>query len=423
MNFIKSISLFEKYLNYLLIFILPTQLALHFWPKYSFIYGIRVDYLSPAIYLTDTLFFLIFAIWLVRNFKTLLKDVAKHKTTVLLFLSFVLLNILSSISWEIALIKWIRIIEFIMLSYYVIKRKDIFKNITISKILFYSLLFCSLIGIIQTVSGKSLGGPFYWFGERNFSIFTPGISLANIFGITYLRPYSTFSHPNSFAGFLGVVLIYLTFNRPNINKYIFWAGFILMSLTFILTFSLGAHLSMAASLFVFLIYKRKTINTNLISFVLIGVFLLSLIILIFSKGIGDSGFANYSSISERLNLNVIAGKIISANWFSGIGLNNFFLKEIDYMSITSSVWLIQPIHNIYLIVLTETGLPGFILLFIFLLSVSRKLINQSHKYYILIFLYIIFTGVFDHYWFTIYQNLILIFFFSGLFMKEKYKSF
>src|SRR5687767_12118252 len=39
---------------------LPTQLGIHFWPDFSSIFGIRVDYLSPTIYLTDLLvFFLI----------------------------------------------------------------------------------------------------------------------------------------------------------------------------------------------------------------------------------------------------------------------------------------------------------------------------------------------------------------------------
>ena len=37
------------------IFLLPTQLAYHFWPNWALVYGIRVDYLAPAVYLTDIL--------------------------------------------------------------------------------------------------------------------------------------------------------------------------------------------------------------------------------------------------------------------------------------------------------------------------------------------------------------------------------
>ena len=47
------------------VFLLPTQLGKHFFPPYSYLNGVRVDYLSPTIYLTDILVFLL----LVSNFK------------------------------------------------------------------------------------------------------------------------------------------------------------------------------------------------------------------------------------------------------------------------------------------------------------------------------------------------------------------
>ncbi|MEK7497805.1 MAG: hypothetical protein AAB656_02715, partial [Patescibacteria group bacterium] len=37
----------------LLVILLPTQIALHIWPDWALVQGIRVDYLAPAIYLTD----------------------------------------------------------------------------------------------------------------------------------------------------------------------------------------------------------------------------------------------------------------------------------------------------------------------------------------------------------------------------------
>ena len=52
----------ERYLVNLFVFLIPTQLALHFWLPGSFVFGIRVDYLAPSIYLTDILFVLIVAV-------------------------------------------------------------------------------------------------------------------------------------------------------------------------------------------------------------------------------------------------------------------------------------------------------------------------------------------------------------------------
>jgi len=101
---------------------------------------------------------------------------------------------------------------------------------------------------------------------------------------------------------------------------------------------------------------------------------------------------------------VLAGNAIEAFSKSpvlGIGLNNFFFA-------TKSV---QPPHNIYLIVLSETGIMG-ILILLFLLSklFSRRL----NKYLFLAIFFVLVTGLFDHYWFTLQQNQFLLSFLVGL---------
>jgi hypothetical protein len=44
---------------WLLIFLLPVQLGRHFWPDFSFVLGLKIDYLAPTVYLTDLLVLLI----------------------------------------------------------------------------------------------------------------------------------------------------------------------------------------------------------------------------------------------------------------------------------------------------------------------------------------------------------------------------
>ena len=53
----------------LFILLLPTQTSLHFWPDFAYVFGIRVDYLAPAIYLTDIVLFVLFALWSFSGFK------------------------------------------------------------------------------------------------------------------------------------------------------------------------------------------------------------------------------------------------------------------------------------------------------------------------------------------------------------------
>ena len=40
----------------LLVLLSPSQLGIHFWPEWSLVDGIKIDFLSPTIYFTDLLF-------------------------------------------------------------------------------------------------------------------------------------------------------------------------------------------------------------------------------------------------------------------------------------------------------------------------------------------------------------------------------
>src|SRR3990167_5526392 len=187
----------ERALFYLLIIFLPSQLAYHFWPDWAFIFGIRVDYLAPAIYLTDILIVLLLVI-----------SRTKIKFSYFLAFSFLaFLNIYFSISPWASFFKWLKILGLIFLALYVSRNKDLFRRKIFIRVLGFSLMLISVVGITQFLLGKTLGGPLYFLGERSFNIETPGIALQNIFGRDFLRAYSIFSHPNSLAGYLFVSIV------------------------------------------------------------------------------------------------------------------------------------------------------------------------------------------------------------------------
>ena len=56
----------QRLLFFALILGIPTQFGRHFWPDFSFVSGVRVDYLSPTLYVTDILIFLIFALEIIK---------------------------------------------------------------------------------------------------------------------------------------------------------------------------------------------------------------------------------------------------------------------------------------------------------------------------------------------------------------------
>ena len=416
---ISKFSVLEKYLNYFLLFIFPTQLAFHFWPEFAFVYGVRVDYLSPAIYLTDVVFLGLFLNWLTHNTKVFLKDIFKNRLVLFLILLFVIGNIVSSDFYPATIIKWLRIMELVCLGYYVKKRRDVFTKAAVSKTFFFSIAAFCLIGIMQVLKGHTLGGLFYWLGERTFSINTPGISLVNLFGRNHLRAYSTFPHPNSFAGFLGVALIYILFNHTKINKHVYVLGLSIVFLSFILTFSLGAFVGGGACLLFYLIVKKHISNKKVLYYCLIFIFLLSLYLLFFSRSFLESNTNLHQSLQERLELNVVAGKIVQSKYLAGTGLNTFFVNEVKHFSFASSVWFLQPVHNIFILVFVEAGILGLLLLYATLVKFSNKIIDNKDTYPVLLLFFVLGTSFVDHYWFTIYQNLVLLSFFVGLSLKEK----
>lgn len=415
---IQSASRLEKFLNYLLIFLLPTQLAIHFWPSFSFMFGIRVDYLSPTIYLTDVLFLLVFSLWAKKSYRQIILFLNKHKRYIYLFVLLALFNSFFSISFFPSIIKWIKLLEVIVFGYYIWERRDVFKSKTTLTVLYYSLIFFSVIGIFQFALGKTLGGVMYLFGERSFNISTPGIALVEIAGRNFMRAYSTFSHPNSFAGYLGVGLILLILNYSQKELFKKLIGILIILLAFILTFSLSAFLGISFCLLILLIRRKTLINTKTVLIIPLIFLIVSLMLPFMSRIVLSDKIKLPQNISQRLELSVGAGKIISQKFLMGGGLNTFVIKASKIENNNYYLWALQPVHNIYLLVFSETGIFGLIVLYFLIAAFLKKsfLLNKS------VFLSVIFilvTGLFDHYWFTLQQNMFLLAFIFGISLREK----
>lgn len=405
---ISKLRIIERNLNLLLLFLLPTQLAIHYWPQFSFIFGIRIDYLAPSIYFTDILFLSLFIFWAINFWKRIFSDIRKNFNYIVVLLLFVGVNSIFSSFTAISLIKWLKVVELLVFAYYLKQRNDVFTKKDVSKTLFYSLLTFSVIGILQFINGKTLGGVLYYLGERSFSIFTPGIALFNVFGKNFLRAYSTFPHPNSLAGYFGLSLIYLYFNKVNVNKFIKIVGFILIIVALILTVSTSVFLGLVVCVFIYLTFQRFLVGKETYTTMFIILFALSLFLSLFSKLFINSSIKIPLSYKERIELADVSGKIISDNWITGVGLNTFIPNENNITSSLDGNRLFQPVHNIYLLIFSETGIIGIVLLYLLFYKINSINIKLNNKIGTLLVYFILITGLFDHYWFTIQQNLFIL---------------
>ena len=423
----KSSDLNNKYfwpehaIVFLLVFFIPTQLAYHVWPEWSFLYGIRIDYLSIKIYLTDLLIYSLFILYFLRTVinrkKCSIKNVNPYKILwFFIAVLFIFVNISLSINWQNTFFKWIRIFQLIFVFLYLKNEKymDVKKYIYLP--LTYSAIFFVAIGLAQFVRQSTVGGVFYYLGERTFNSQTPGIALVSFMGNMKMRAYSTFPHPNVFAGYLVAVFFLVKWYLEN-TKVI---GVIRN--TILATIVLGVFITFSKSavfaLIVVYIINKININTDNLRKWGMGLLASSLIFTGLFTIFGSKFI--YVGTYENVYLRLLHTKVLNESSYNnivqGVGLNNFVYLGTDLL-LKEGVWWPQPIHNIYLLIFLELGVVG-LLAFIFLMY---KCIENKRKHTIMAILVVVLTGVLDHYWLTLWQTMLMLTFVISLSLRnEKY---
>lgn len=380
----------NRILFFLFILLLPVQFGKHFFFYFSYLSGVRIDYLAPTIYLTDIIVFFLFLL----NIKTVARFL-KQKTVFFLLLLFVF-NILFSQSPIISIYRYIKVFELLIV--FILFRNKI---IDAKKILFGFVaggVFELILVILQFVNKHSLQGLFYFFGERYFTLSTPGIAKASWQGLEILRPYGTFSHPNSLAGFYLLIYFYFLVNKK-INKFLILKYFSLFVFSLLIFFSFS---KVAILTYLILNTKYFILNTQkTCRFCILGKFLIIVTIaLIFLQVKADP-----LSLNKRLDLSANAVKIISQHTLTGVGLGNYLISQNQF-PIKYSYFFQQPVHNIFLLFTSEVGLATSAIIFWFLGKLIKNYLNKEVFIYVLLVVFM--TGFFDHYWLTLQQNFLLL---------------
>jgi O-antigen ligase len=419
----------QKIAFQLLVVMLPTQLGKHFWPEWSKIFGIRVDYLSPTIYLTDILVGTMFILWIIEHLafsSSLRGKISKIplRSIILIFTItlFAFLNTKYSLYPKAALLKWIKVLELIFVVGFTVSRKEFRVKSWLLKPMLLSLTYVALLIFLQIYFQRSINGVFYYLGERNFNAYSSSIALVSVFGKELLRPYSTFSHPNSLAGFLAVVFMLFWVKRDFLIKGKFLVSLILMVLM-IMTFSLNILVTVVVlTAMVVVLRKKKSIFIILVNIVFWTTVVLSVALPIVGYSLKENIFSE--SYDKRFKLSIASGEMIEENLFIGTGLNNFFYHLPSTSIKPQTTWWLQPVHNIYLLVFVETGILG-LLLFIYIVkkaivcNFTKMKLEESRYILLMTLLVIVLTGFNDHYWLTLQQNQLLFSIVLGLSFREK----
>lgn len=297
----------------------------------------------------------------------------------------------------------------------------VLKQNQIFKLLIGVMSFEAALGIFQVLTQSSLG--LHILGEPFLSKETPHLAKIAWGSFTWIRAYGTFPHPNILGGFLMVsILATLLYTPKKEREREVLLGLQLLGL--LLTCSRSALLALSLSVVLLCLwyFKKMRVQKKKIFSILCVALIGELLFLLWSRGTwpwnDPAILSRWDGFKDALQLFI--------QYPLGVGWNHYTLF-LDQVSTTSvQPWEYQPVHNLYLLALSETGFPGFILLagaaffgFKKMLelhkSLSTPILTFKKRIFSLIGLSILFIGFFDHYWTSLEQGRWLLVLMWGMF--------
>jgi len=380
-----------------IIALIPTQLGRHWWPEWSLVSGIPVDYLSPTLYLLD----IVWLVWLVTRVAG--GEIQKLKISKW-WVVMALVNILAAQNRWAAVEGWARWIEWWTVIGAVAANKEWVKKNLVRIIPLWILIEAGL-SLAQVVGGGSVGGVFWLLGERRFSLNSIGAALWSVEGAEWVRAAGTFSHPNSLAGFTLLVAgwwwtIKSNWGKTRIGRVVGWATILGAGMIIVLSASRTVWvLTVAGALMIgrqFGGWRQK------VGMGLLGAGLVVVLLGVIGREYRLSSFVSGwdgAGVQKRIVLLEQAGKMIKTNPLLGIGLNNWFNEQAK-SEVRNAGWR-QPVHNVVALWWAETGLMGMLVAG---WTLKNWIKNRGGRAWLVMIFIIGLTGMVDHYWLTLPQN-------------------
>lgn len=379
---------------------------------------------SSFFYWTDLLVLLIITFWFLRILLKIEKpifDFSNYDWFLVGFLVVLAISIKNSSNQILSLYKLIKIIDFSLLYFYIKSNIDILKNSL--TVFLFSGVFQSIISILQYIKQTDLGLKFLGETFLNPNLFNVAIFLVK--GERVMRSYGTTPHPNVLAVILFsslFVLYFYYFKKSKITNLILFFIYPLLIFGFFFTFSrIIIFIWLIGFVAINLIYKKFSFDIKnykikkLISITLIISAIFS--ILFFDKILARISISfNEEAVQLRGYYNRVS--FLKKPLF-GVGYGNFVNWMMD-LNPNMPSYFYQPVHNIYLLIFSETGIFGlslFLLFLIFLIKEHFKIKSSdkfSRYYFAINFLLILFSGFFDHLLLTLQQGQFIFWIFLGL---------
>lgn len=412
---------------------------------------VTIDYLTPFIYLSDILFIAVLIVWFitidwkalravcVRSINTLDRYGLALQPLVWLFLLLTIaaisiwLNNAGAWAWY----RWLKVVEGGLLGVWVAVRwREPGRRMLYSGILLVGLGLESVMMIGEWFKQASLG--WQWLGEWLFTVKTPGIAKIMVDGRPFLRPMATFAHPNIAAAILVTSLPLAAwwwkaaegrYAWPAHDHRLVWLGrgwLLVILIALFVSFSRSAWLISVILLGVGAVWawspKLVVRAVPRLAWSKLAV-LPSAIVLSWLAGPLALGRFEALATTDRWSwglrreLEDVAWALWQSHPWLGVGLNSFTL-HVPTVFYGLVRWQ-QPVHNVWLLALSELGGLGLLALSgLFLSTVSwlalvvwRRNVTFGIAVIGTVWMSVLALSFIDHYWWTSQQAYLAV---SGL---------
>ena len=276
-------------------------------------------------------------------------------------------------------------------------------------IIAFSVSIQAIIGIAQFIHNGSIG--LSLLGESEIAENILGVAKIDFETYKQIRAYGTFLHPNILGGYLVFSIVFLGIFWRKFRPYMFHVEQLLIKIAILLglialalTFSKSALFAfvLLSGIYLFHVEQVKPKKMFHVEHLVLVLSIVSLVLVVFISGKNQL----IKSIDERIQL-VQINTIYNEEWLIGKGLNqsiyNLYQQNFDREN-----WQLQPIHNIYLNIISDVGIFGLLLIIFVLIKYIGYVPRGT---FLLVYgplLVIGIVGIFDHYPWDIYAGQILL---------------
>jgi O-antigen ligase len=449
MNTLKTIGI------YLFAFLLPWQ------TRYIFHYGTlnngAWEYGTMALYAIDLLIILLFLVVLAQQIiaKQFLADFKKTY-----WLPIVILLIISCLSALFAFdvsLAWYRVGQLVLgiIIFYIIATEH---TISKAKIWCAFLAGALLQGMLAnwqfltqtTFASKWLGMASHIAGELGTSV----VVATNNLGVDerWLRAYGSLDHPNLLGGFLAIsllVAVYLIIKRSNVAdqalaqsqdhivirsfidkcQIFVYISLIIITAGLFFSFSRTAWIGFGVGLIIMFVMYLGGIKRMLPALfpiiIITGLLGYQHYQLVIARADPNANL-EHKSATERIEYAQDSLQLLHNHWLLGVGPGNYGLAVQKEVKPTQSNWYYQPVHNVFLLVFTETGIFGllafsWLLLFLVVFN-AKRLLTKTAMFFpllnIILIIVLLIMMLFDHWLWSLHFGTILLWFVLGMTAKQ-----